>query len=246
MEINKNISVLVPSRNRPQSLKELCESLFVNASNPNQIEVIIYLDLDDSYIPEYINYLNELSTRYTNPVKIIIGPKLILSDYPNKLLQLASSDIFMNLGDDMRCRSKNWDTEIINAINIYPDKINFVYIDDGYWGPNLATHHIIHRNYVECLGYFYPPFFNFGYSDTWMFGVAQKVGRAHFLPILFEHMHYSLGKSELDQTYQDKLDKNKDNIYGELFYSTEYLRNQDVKKLQNYIKSFEKENTLSN
>ena len=57
-------------------------------------------------------------------------------------------------------------------------------------------------------------------------------------------MHYSIGKGEFDQTYQDKLDKNQNNIYGELFRSTQYLRTQDVKKLQNYIKSFEKENTL--
>ncbi len=244
--MEKSISVLIPSRNRPQGLKELIDSLFDNALNPNQIEVIVYLDLDDSHISECVNYFNELSLKYTNPVKTIIGPKLVLSDYPNKLLQLASSDIFMNLGDDMRCRTQNWDIEIINAINKYPDNINFVYVDDGYWGPNLATHQVLHRNYVECLGYFYPPFFDFGYSDTWMFQVAQKVGRIEFLPILFEHMHYSIGKGEFDQTYQDKLNKNQNNIYGELFDSTQYLRNQDIKKLQNYIKSFEKENTLYN
>ena len=244
MEITKNISVLIPSRNRPQGLKELCESLFTNASDPNQIEVIVYLDLDDSCTKEYIEYFLELNTRYTNPIKSIIGPKLVLSDYNNKLLQLASSDIFMNLGDDMRCRTQNWDIGIINAINKYPDNINFVYVDDGYWGPNLATHQVLHRNYVDCLGYFSPPFFDFGYADTWMFQVAQKVGRIEFLPILFEHMHYSIGKGEFDQTYQDKLDKNQNDIYGELFRSTQYLRTQDVKKLQSYIKSFEKENTF--
>ena len=246
MAPDKKISVLIPSRNRPQNLKELCESLFDNASDPNQIEVIVYLDLDDSYIEECVEYFAELNTRYINPSKLIIGPKLVLSDYPNKLLQIASSDIFMNLGDDMRCRSEGWDKIIIDTINEYPDKINFVYVDDGYWGPDLASHHIIHRNYVECLGYFYPPIFDFGYSDTWMFQVAQKVGRIKFLPILFEHMHYSIGKGELDQTYQDKLDKNQNNIYGELFDATKFLRDQDVKKLQNYIKSFEKENTLYN
>ena len=56
MEITKNISVLIPSRNRPQGLKELCESLFNNASDPNQIEVIVYLDLDDSCTMEYTEY----------------------------------------------------------------------------------------------------------------------------------------------------------------------------------------------
>jgi hypothetical protein len=51
-------------------------------------------------------------------------------------------------------------------------------------------------------------------------------------------MHYSIGKGDFDQTYQDKLEKNQNNIYGDLFVSTEYLRDQDVKKLQSYIKSF--------
>jgi hypothetical protein len=236
--MKKSISILVPTRNRPQSVKELCESIFTTADEPNLVEVLFYFDIDDSHIPECLEYFKELSTRYADPIKTIIGPKLILSDYPNKLLQIASSDIFMNLGDDMRCRAKGWDDEVLNAINKYSDRINFVYVNDGYWGPNLASHHIIHRNYVECLGYFYPPFFDFGYSDAWMFQVAQKVGRIQFLPILFEHMHYSIGKGEFDQTYQDKLEKNQNNIYGDLFNSTEYLRDQDVKKLQSYIKSF--------
>ena len=236
--MKKSISILVPTRNRPQSVKEFCESIFTTADEPNLVEVLFYFDIDDSHIPECLEYFKELSTRYADPIKTIIGPKLILSDYPNKLLQIASSDIFMNLGDDMRCRAKGWDDEVLNAINKYSDRINFVYVNDGYWGPNLASHHIIHRNYVECLGYFYPPFFDFGYSDAWMFQVAQKVGRIQFLPILFEHMHYSIGKGEFDQTYQDKLEKNQNNIYGDLFNSTEYLRDQDVKKLQSYIKSF--------
>jgi len=244
--MNKKISILTPSKNRPQNLKELCESLFTTASDPNQVEILVYLDLDDLHIQETVDYFNELNTRYINPAKLIIGPPLVLSDYPNKLLQIASSDIFMVVADDITCRAVNWDTEIINAINQHPDKINLVYPDDGYHGPLLSTHFAIHRNYVECLGYFFPPIFDYGYADAWMFQVAQQVGRAQFLPILFEHMHYSVGKSEFDETYQSKLDKNQNNIYGEIFESTQYLRDQDVKKLQNYIKSFEKENTLNN
>ena len=58
--MEKLISVLIPSRNRPQGLRELCDSLFNNANNANQIEVIVYFDLDDSYIPEYVEYFNEL------------------------------------------------------------------------------------------------------------------------------------------------------------------------------------------
>ena len=236
--LDKSISILIPSKNRPKSLQDLCNSLFDNAENPDKIEVLVYFDFDDQHLQENLNYFEKLNSKYSNSSKVIVGPKLILSDYPNKLLKIASSDIFMNLGDDMRCKTSNWDTTIINAMGEYEDKITFVHFDDGYWGPELATHHVIHRKYVECLGYFYPPIFDFGYSDTWMFEVAKKVGRAVYLPILFEHLHYSLGKSEFDQTYKDKLDSNPNEIYGDLFRATKYLRDVDVQKLKNYIKSF--------
>jgi hypothetical protein len=70
-----------------------------------------------------------------------------------------------------------------------------------------------------------------------MFHVSIIINRKSFLPVLLEHMHYSRGKSELDNTYQEKL--NKKNSCNELYLATEYLRDQDIKKLQQAIKSFE-------
>lgn len=238
MEIKKEISVLIPSKNRPKGLRNLCDSLFANAENPYRIEVLVYFDFDDQHLLENLEYFKELNSKYQNSSKVIVGPNLILSDYPNKLLKLASSDIFMNLGDDMICKAPNWDTKIITAMDEYTDKITFIHFDDGYWGSKLATHQVLHRNYVECLGYFYPPIFNYGYSDTWMHDVAKEVGRTVYIPMLFEHLHYSFGKSELDQTYKDKLDTNPNEIYGDLYRATKYLRDIDIQKLKSYIKSF--------
>jgi len=243
--MKKSISILEPTRNRPQSVKELCESIFTTADEPNLVEVLFYFDIDDSHIPECLEYFKELSTRYADPIKTIIGPRLILSDYPNKLVQIASSDIFLNSGDDIRYKTQGWDTSIIRAFDDYPDKLVLVYPDDGHFGPNFASHTALHRNWVECLGYFLPPIFDFGFADTWMFHISIIIDRKVFLPVLLEHMHYSRGKSELDNTYQEKL--NKQNFCNELYSATEYLRDQDIKKLQQAIKSFEQKekNTLN-
>jgi hypothetical protein len=41
------ISFLVPTRNRPDRLQELINSVFTTASHPEDIEFIIYIDDDD-------------------------------------------------------------------------------------------------------------------------------------------------------------------------------------------------------
>jgi hypothetical protein len=234
--MKKSISILVPTRNRPQGIKELCESIFTTADNPNTVEVLIYFDLDDSHIPECLEYFKELSTKYIDPIKTIIGPKLILSDYPNKLLQIASSDVFLNSADDVRYKTQGWDTAILKVFDEYPDKLVMVYPDDGHHGPTFAPTSALHRNWVNTVGYFYPPIFDWGYSDTWLYHISIMIDRKVFVPVLTEHLHWSFNKSELDSTYQEKLPKA--NCFGELYTATEYLRDQDIKKLQQAIKCF--------
>tara|TARA_B100001094_G_C18001359_1_gene705365 strand:- start:88 stop:804 length:717 start_codon:yes stop_codon:yes gene_type:complete len=237
--LKKYLSILVPSRNRPKNVIRLCDSLFSRSKFPNHIEVLFYFDEDDNYLDEYPSLLEKYNQKYPLSIKIEIGPSLILSDYPNKLYKLATSDIFLNLGDDNICITDNWDEILINNINACPNKMNFVYWNDGFWGGKLATHHCLHRNYVECLGYFYPPIFDFGESDRWMTEVAKKSNTSHYIDkILFEHLHYSFNKSEFDSTYQKKEESDKELNNVLLYNRTTYYRELDIKKVINKKNNF--------
>ena len=48
---------------------------------------------------------------------------------------------------------------------------------------------------------FSPGIFNFLYNDTWIFDIAKRVGRGHYIPqVTAEHLHFSTGKSKKDKT----------------------------------------------
>jgi hypothetical protein len=237
--LKKYLSILVPSRNRPKNVIRLCDSLFSRSKFPNHIEVLFYFDNDDDYLNEYPSLLKKYNQKYPLSIKIEIGPPLILSDYPNKLYKLATSDIFFNLGDDNICVKDNWDEIIIKSINACPNKMNFVYWNDGHWGKKLATHHCLHRNYVECLGYFYPPIFDFEEADRWMSEVGFNSNTNYYIDeILFSHEHYSKGKSEFDSTYERKINSQKEFNNHILYDRTTHYRELDIKKVINKKNNF--------
>ena len=42
---------------------------------------------------------------------------------------------------------------------------------------NFLTHGFLHRNWVETVGYFVPPYFSSDFNDTWLNEVADMIGR---------------------------------------------------------------------
>src|ERR1035437_557183 len=100
------ISILIPTKNRGHKLKELVGGIFSTASNPQNIEICFYIDDDDT---TSMRILDSIKSHFQN-VKYLAGCKIIFSDMWNKLLSIASGDIYMICGDDVIFKTKNWDT----------------------------------------------------------------------------------------------------------------------------------------
>ena len=113
----------------------------------------------------------------------------------------------MMCADDIRFRTDCWDRMVADVFELYPDRILYVYGQDG--NPDndwLATHGFMHRRWYETVGMFTWPGFSCDYADKWNTEIAQALGRKHFLPGMFtEHMHPAFGKAELDLTHQERL-----------------------------------------
>ena len=65
MEAEKKITILLPTRGRPQLLEKSIKSLMEKATDPTDIEIMLGLDDDDTETTEYIKetiapYLQEL------------------------------------------------------------------------------------------------------------------------------------------------------------------------------------------
>lgn len=218
------ISVLCPTRNRPDSVRRMAASALGNAEGA--IELVFYADDDaPGSVPGDVAAAPE--------VTVVTGPRIVLSDMWNKCLAVARADIFMESGDDAVFRTPGWDEAVGDAFGEYPDRIALVYGDDLIWGEKLSTHSFVHRNWTDALGYIAPPWFAADCCDTWLYDIAGMIGRRRFLPgVITEHCHPSAGKGQWDQTHLERLERGRRDNVTALYRSLAARREQDAGKLR--------------
>ena len=191
------ISVLLPTRKRPLILQRMIESVWLTSSKP--IEIILYIDNDDT---ESAAMADQLA------VKKIIGPRITLSDCWNKCAEIATGDIWQQSNDDVVYRTYGWDIIVENFYSQTSDKIWFTHpYDSGGYYKDFGAHGFVHRRWADVVGFFIAPWFSSDYGDTFLNDCANALNRRKCLPIIVDHLHFWFGRSECDQTYQERIDR---------------------------------------
>lgn len=221
------ISILLPTRKRPENIVRLHKSALETADDPSQLEFIIAIDDDDTSYDQ----LMEDGLGNTLFFKV---PRQVLSKYWNDCYQKSTGDILMHCGDDIIFRTPKWDKIVTDKFAEYPDHIVFVYGNDGsgVHDGKFGTHGFIHRKWAETVGYFVPPYFSSDYNDTWLNDVAKMIGRHKHVDILTEHMHPDLGKATYDITHQERLKRHREDKVDTLYWSKLKERQADAEKLK--------------
>jgi hypothetical protein len=184
------ISLLCPTRKRPEKLRRMIES--VRATALHDVEILCYITNDDD------SYKGKFDAR------IIHGPRMLLSDLWNTLIPHAKGDIFQQTADDVTYRTPQWDRYVEEAFAAEKDRILLCYGNDcSPNGEKFATLPFVSREWVDTVGYFTGPGFAVDYSDTWPNDVSEMIGRKKYLPLIFDHHHWVWGKSAMDETYQE-------------------------------------------
>lgn len=215
------ISLLVPTRGRPAQCASMWRSAIHMAVEPDDVELVLYFDLDD---PEERRYTEWLGCQGENVVNLT-GPRIILSETWNRCAETAAGEILWHGNDDVIFRSEGWDKRVREAFRQVPDRIALVHGRDGIHDGGMATLGFLHRRWVETTGYFVPPYFSSDYNDTWNSQVADMLGRRVFLPEVYtEHMHPAVGKAELDQTHRERLTRHSQDNVDALYASLQHER----------------------
>lgn len=224
------LSLLCPTRKRPDNIKRLWESVLNTAEKPEDIELVVYIDEDDSSYD---------GMEFERLVKVR-GPRIVLSECWNRAYEASSGDILSHMGDDITFNTKHWDKTVMGAFAEYPDKIVFLYGDDGGPGTDFGTHGFIHRKWVETVGYFVPPYYSSDYNDTHLNDVAKIIKRHRRIDIYTEHHHPAFHKAELDITHQERLERHRNDKVDELYRSPEMWaeREDNARKLQEVIDGY--------
>jgi hypothetical protein len=187
-----DLLVLVPSRGRPDSVRELADVF--EKTKTGDTDLLFCFDDDD-----------ETTYGLHREVCYDVGPRLRLCGTLNKVAtELAPDYRYIGfMGDDHRPRTHGWDAAIISALDDLGTGI--VYGDDLFQGENLPTAVFMTSNIIQTLGYMAPPVLTHMYLDDAWKAWGEGMGRIGFLSgVIIEHMHpHAGGKSEVDGGYAD-------------------------------------------
>lgn len=191
----ERISILTPTRGRPEGMIRLYDSAMSTARHASMVEFLFYIDKDDS--PDTFSALQGMAN-----TRALVGPRKKICLCWNDLFFLSDGDLLMMGNDDSEFVSEDWDDALVAALEGVEDRVALLYGKDGINDEALATHPVVTREWVDAIGYFCPPFMSF-MNDTWLDEIARAVGRGVYVPeFVINHRHFSVGKSEFDETYR--------------------------------------------
>jgi hypothetical protein len=195
-----DFSILCPSRGRPEDLRRLCDSINSTAEHPERIEILVYLDNDDTATKE-VDYKNIPN------VKFFRGPRVWMSHAQNFLYCQSKGEIIMACADDFVFRTPSWDQKILGKFFSHEDQILLLYCNDlGVHAGKIPTHFFLHRRVPEILGTWVMQ----GRSsqwDLWVYEILNNISRVDYLSdIVIEHLNFRQSKSsevKFDKTTKD-------------------------------------------
>jgi glycosyltransferase involved in cell wall biosynthesis len=206
------VSVLVPSRQRPELLQRSIASL-----GDGDFEVLVALDEDDPRLADYAGLGSA-----------VVGPRRgygSLHGYYNELAARARGDWLLLWNDDCTMETENW-IEVVRSHDGQMVVLNPRTNHDN-WQIDMNVFPILPRKMVELMGHLSLS----RHNDSWIEFVARGAGIMVRVPISITHDRADLTGNNDDAMYAGR------EIDHEGFHSPELelARELDVRKLRAYI-----------
>jgi hypothetical protein len=210
--------------------EQFVESIEQTCSNPNNVEIIAYVDEDDkaSQAQAYkctIQIVRVIGARHTStPLRY------------NTALQAASGPIIWMLNDDVLFRTQAWDKCLLQSLprhNLY-----CTFPLDGV--ANRCSFPLVSHRWILTVGYMLPVCIHHNFAETWVEDIAGRAGLLMGpLPIMCEHLHPLVQKRKWDNLDADNFGTNNAK-YAEdklTFFSAEAvaMRESAAERLRKYI-----------
>jgi glycosyltransferase involved in cell wall biosynthesis len=228
--MSPSISILLPTRGRPEQAERLLQSIVEMSADPDRIEVVLYVDEDDT--ASHAIQCGELS------INKIIGHRLSMGGLNTACLERSTGDIIVALNDDMVIRTPDWDLRIADVHEKFPDRIYLAYPNDLHTGELLCSTPVLSRITCEVLTHPFPEAYQGGFIDYHLMDIfkrLQVLGKDRIVyldDVVVEHLHYQYGKSETDATYEQRGPLN---VGDEVFVGLRNYRRNSSKRLLAHI-----------
>lgn len=165
------ISILCPTRGRPDKCARMIESVIDTATQ----YVSIYLSIAVEEIEEYRQSISKLKKSENIMIKIMASKESTTCYKWNMLAAHAlqgDAKLLMVGSDDMYFADNGWDLALSDHYEGLDNKIHVYHLQDSR-DENGTPHPIVTRDYVDRMGYFVPPIFLHWYVDTWTVEIAK-------------------------------------------------------------------------
>lgn len=193
------ISILIPTRKRPQRLESAIMSLVDLAESPKNLEFILGIDNDDTDTQQYVkdSLIEKLDSKGVDVTAL--GFERLgyhrLHDYLNAMVKHATGDWVIFLNDDAVMKSKFWDQQIRH----YDGQFKCLAFDTHNHHP-YSIWPIIPREWVEYLGVVS----NHHMFDAVISQIAYMLDIMERTTIQAEHQRFDLVGGEADETAAER------------------------------------------
>lgn len=202
-----SLTVLVPTRGRPQNLAELWQAFTETCTGETRLFACV--DLDDPELPEYERvhesaYETGTADRDAPRFLLLIGPRLRLGGTLNMVApyQAGRAPYLGFMGDDHRPRTVGWDTAYMDALDSLGTGL--VYGNDLVQGAALPTQVAMTSDIVLATGHMVPPGAVHLYLDNAWLALGRALDAITYLPdVVVEHCHPIAGTGTWDAGYAE-------------------------------------------
>lgn len=188
------LTILLPTRDRPQQFLKSVESAFATSSLAEKglLEVLAYVDDDDPSIDKYKSFR-------TDKVRIRFGKRIGAANAAKVVAKESETEWLIFSADDAFFETQGWDESLIAVIP--EDRVGVSYPQDGRG--DVLSHFVFHRKLFELTGLWPDGFWHFG-PDTYLWSVMREVKRSFFVKkVMIRHLKAKLGLSPLDNTHAE-------------------------------------------
>lgn len=234
MTTRYDISILLPTRGRTDSLFKSLSSLFDLAKDTSKLEIRLGYDNDDAVGIEHFKsilqpWLDEKKISYTALLFNPVGYSR-LHEYVNHLAKGADCKWYFFWNDDALMETQDWDS----VIKSYTDQFKLLAVRTHNDHP-YSIFPIVPKEWFDVLGHLSQHQMN----DAWLSQIAYQLDIMERIPVFVKHDRSDLTGNNTDETFKKRIMFEGNPTNPKDFHNVNVIkaRIEEAEKLSQYMKS---------
>lgn len=202
--------IVHPTRERPEMASKTVLK-WIERIGDSDFTYMISMDNSDNSIGATMRYVYDetidvMKNKKGCDIDFIVSDNRNMVDACNSVLKFTKKikyDILVLVSDDFDCPEK-WGDKLFEFCikNNLKSESPFMIKTVDLIQDDILTLPILSKGFIDKFGYIYYPEYESMFADTDLYELGFENGIYYKSYLIFEHLHYSVGKSNIDDTYK--------------------------------------------